>query len=63
MKAYEAVIVIPKGTTLNIGKVGEQIIQGTGTTLEGNGNQILLPVNGASIGFKKYIRCLINDTM
>jgi hypothetical protein len=40
----EAVIEIPKGTELNIGKVEKQITQ-TGTVLKGGGDQILLPQN------------------
>jgi hypothetical protein len=43
-RQYEAVIEIPKGTELNIGKVEKQITQ-TGTVLEGGGDQILLPQN------------------
>ena len=41
---YEAEIVIPKGTTLNIGRVGEQYTI-SGTKLMGNADQILLPQN------------------
>ena len=41
---YEAEIVIPKGTTLNIGRVGEQYTI-SGTKLIGNADQILLPQN------------------
>lgn len=43
-RMYEAKIVVPKGTTLNIGKVGEQIIKETGTVLTGSNDQILLPL-------------------
>ncbi|WP_332651811.1 hypothetical protein [Lysinibacillus sp. 54212] len=41
---YEAVIEIPKGTELNIGKVEQQMTQ-TGTVFKGGGDQILLPQN------------------
>ncbi|MFD2506046.1 hypothetical protein ACFSS9_16025 [Paenibacillus septentrionalis] len=43
-RQYEAVIEIPKGTELNIGKVEQQMTQ-TGTILQGGGDQILLPQN------------------
>jgi hypothetical protein len=43
-RQYEAVIEIPKGTELNIGKVERQMTQ-TGTVLKGGGDQILLPQN------------------
>ena len=43
-RQYEAVIEIPKGTELNIGKVEQQTTQ-TGTILQGGGDQILLPQN------------------
>lgn len=41
-RMYEAVIKIPKGTTINIGKVAEQTTQ-SGHTLSGAADQILLP--------------------
>ena len=41
---YEAEISIPKGTTLNIGRVEEQFTM-SGTRLAGNADQILLPQN------------------
>lgn len=41
---YEAEIVIPKGTTLNIGRVGEQFTM-SGTRLAGDADQFLLPQN------------------
>ena len=41
---YEAEIVIPKGTTLNIGRVGEQFTM-SGTRLAGDVDQFLLPQN------------------
>ena len=41
---YEAEIVIPKGTTLNIGRVGEQYTM-SGARLAGDADQFLLPQN------------------
>ena len=41
---YEAEIVIPKGTILNIGRVGEQYTM-SGTRLAGDADQFLLPQN------------------
>ena len=41
---YEAEIVVPKGTTLNIGRVGEQYTM-SGAKLAGNADQFLLPQN------------------
>jgi len=41
---YEAEIVIPKGTTVNIGRVGEQYTM-SGAKLAGDADQILLPEN------------------
>lgn len=41
---YEAEMVIPKGTTLNIGRVGEQFTM-SGTRLAGDADQFLLPQN------------------
>ncbi len=43
-RQYEAVIEIPKGTELNIGKVEQQMTQ-TETVFKGGGDQILLPQN------------------
>lgn len=43
-RQYEAVIEIPKGTELNIGKVEQQMTQ-TDTIFKGGGDQILLPQN------------------
>lgn len=34
---------MPKGTVLNIGKVAPQTIKESGTILDGNADQILLP--------------------
>ena len=44
-RQYEAAILIPKGTVLNIGKVAPQTIKESGTILDGNADQILLPQN------------------
>ena len=41
-RQYEAVIEVPKGTTINIGRVDKQYTK-TGALLEGDGDQILLP--------------------
>ena len=41
---YEAEIVIPKGTTLNIGRVEEQFTM-SGARLAGDADQFLLPEN------------------
>ncbi|MDB2105060.1 hypothetical protein PMW00_18835 [Clostridium paraputrificum] len=41
-RQYEAVIEVPKGTTINIGRVEKQYTK-TGALLEGDGDQILLP--------------------
>lgn len=43
-RQYEAVIEIPKGTELNIGKVEQQMTQKS-TIFKGGGNQILLLQN------------------
>ena len=43
-RMYEAVIVVPKGQMLNIGKVAEQYTS-TGANLAGQADQILLPQN------------------
>lgn len=42
-RMYEAEIVIPKGTVINIGKVAPQTIPSTGTVLPGGADQVLLP--------------------
>lgn len=42
-RVFEAEIVIPKGTQLNIGKVAPQTISSTGTILEGGADQLLMP--------------------
>lgn len=44
-RVYEAQIVIPKGTTINIGRVAPKTIKETGTILTGDADQILLPQN------------------
>lgn len=41
-REYEAIIRVPKGTVLNIGRVEKQYTK-TGTLLIGDGDQILLP--------------------
>lgn len=40
---YEARIIVPKNQRLNIGKVAPQIIEESGTMLDGGGDQIMLP--------------------
>ena len=40
---YEAKIIVPKGTTLNIGRVEEQFTK-SGTRLAGDADQIILPL-------------------
>ncbi len=42
-RAYEAEILIPKGTKLDIGKVAPQTINSTGTILKGQADQLLMP--------------------
>jgi RHS repeat-associated protein len=42
-REYEAEIIIPKGTKLDIGKVAPQTIDETGTVLKGGADQVLLP--------------------
>jgi len=42
-RVFEAEIVIPKGTQLDIGKVAPQTISSTGTILEGGADQLLMP--------------------
>jgi hypothetical protein len=44
-RMYEAVIRVPKGTTLNIGKVAPQTLDATGTVLRGRADQVLMPEN------------------
>lgn len=41
---YEAEIIVPKGTILNIGRVEEQFTM-SGARLDGGADQILLPQN------------------
>ncbi|URZ02582.1 hypothetical protein [Clostridium felsineum] len=41
-RQYEAIIEVPKGTTINVGRVEKQYTK-TGALLEGDGDQILLP--------------------
>ncbi|MCC3866899.1 hypothetical protein K0039_01645 [Terrisporobacter mayombei] len=43
-RMYEAVIEVPKGEILNIGKVAEQITE-SGSKLAGGGDQVVLPLN------------------
>jgi len=42
-RMYEARIIVPKNQRLNIGKVAPQIIEESGTMLDGGGDQIMLP--------------------
>ena len=51
-RQYEAVIEVPKGTTINIGRVEKQYTK-TGALLEGNGDQILLPQGWSSEWIKE----------
>ncbi|WP_339212347.1 hypothetical protein [Aeribacillus sp. FSL K6-3256] len=51
---YEAVIEVPKGTILNIGRAEKQITK-TGSILKGDADQILLPLN-YSLEWIKEIR-------
>jgi hypothetical protein len=44
-RMYEAKIIIPQGTVINIGKTAPQTIKSTGTVLTGGVDQILLPKN------------------
>ncbi len=44
-RAYEAEILIPKGTKLDIGRVAPQTIKSTGTVLNGLTDQLLMPQN------------------
>lgn len=42
-KQFDAVIVVPKGTAISIGKVAPQVIPDINTILAGGADQILLP--------------------
>ncbi|WP_246888907.1 hypothetical protein [Pseudomonas chlororaphis] len=42
-RVFEAEIVIPKGTKLDVGKVAPQTIKSTGTVLDGGADQLLMP--------------------
>lgn len=42
-RMYEAVIRVPEGQTLNIGRAAPQTIDQTGTILRGQGDQMLMP--------------------
>ncbi len=42
-RQYEAEIIIPKGTRLDIGRVAPQTIESTGTVLRGGDDQLLMP--------------------
>ena len=42
-RQYEAVIKIPKGVELNIGKIAPQTINSSGFILKGGADQVLLP--------------------
>ncbi|MGG7176992.1 hypothetical protein ACQPU1_05360 [Clostridium paraputrificum] len=53
-RQYEAVIKVPKGTTINIGRVEKQYTK-TGALIQGDGDQILLP-QGCSSELIKEIR-------
>lgn len=44
-RAYEAEVLVPKGTQLDIGKVAPQTIESTGTVLDGLSDQLLMPQN------------------
>ena len=44
-RIYEAEIVIPKGTKLHVGKVAPQTIKSSGTVLDGESDQLLMPQN------------------
>ncbi|WP_368503179.1 pre-toxin TG domain-containing protein [Alkalihalophilus sp. As8PL] len=46
-RSFEAVIEVPKGTTLNIGRAEKQYTK-TGSLLNGDADQILLPLNPPS---------------
>ena len=52
---YEAEIIVPKGTILNIGRVEEQFTL-SGTRLVGNADQILLPLGWDDLNWIKSIR-------
>lgn len=51
-RQYEAIIEVPKGTTINIGRVEKQYTK-TGALLEGDGDQILLPQGWTSEWIKE----------
>ena len=51
---YEAEIVVPKGTILEIGKVGEQYTM-SGAKLAGGADQFLLPQNW-NLNWIKHIK-------
>ena len=51
-RQYEAVIEVPKGTTINIGRVEKQYTK-TGALLAGDGDQILLPQGWSSEWIKE----------
>ena len=51
-RQYEAVIEVPKGTTINIGRVEKQYTK-TGALLGGDGDQILLPQGWSSEWIKE----------
>ncbi|WP_236759926.1 RHS repeat domain-containing protein, partial [Aeromonas veronii] len=44
-RMYEAEIIVPKGTILQVGKVAPQPISGSGTILDGGADQVLMPIN------------------
>lgn len=52
---YEAEIVVPKGTTLQVGKVASQVTKG-GTVLSGGADQILLPQGWDDATWIKNVR-------
>jgi hypothetical protein len=54
-KMYEAKIIVPKGEILHIGKVGPQVIEASGTVLEGGLDQIILK-KGWPLEWVKNIR-------
>lgn len=51
-RQFEAEIIIPKGTTINVGRVEEQIIRESGTVLKGDADQILMPKDWPSSWIK-----------
>ncbi|WP_238343606.1 hypothetical protein [Gracilibacillus saliphilus] len=54
-RQYEAIIEVPKGTTLNIGRVEKQYTK-SGSLLQGDGDQILLPQNWPKDWIKDTIK-------